>query len=59
MLKLKDIPEIKVHLIENDEPHVGLGEAGTPLIGPAMTNAVFAATGKRLRRLPIKSKDLV
>jgi CO/xanthine dehydrogenase Mo-binding subunit len=59
MLKLKDIPEIKVHLIENHEPPGGLGEAGTPLIGPAMTNAVFAATGKRLRRLPIKSKDLV
>ncbi len=59
MLKLKDIPEIKVHLMENHEPPGGLGEAGTPLIGPAVANAVFAATGKRVRRLPIKSKDLV
>jgi CO/xanthine dehydrogenase Mo-binding subunit len=59
MLKLKDIPEIKVHLIENHGPPGGLGEAGTSLIGPALANAVFAATGKRLRRLPIKSKDLV
>ena len=37
----------------------GLGEAGTPLIGQAVANAVFAATGKRVRRLPIRRKDLV
>jgi len=59
MLKLKDTPEIIVHLIENHEPPGGLGEAGTPLIGPAVANAVFAATGKRVRRLPIKRNDLV
>jgi isoquinoline 1-oxidoreductase beta subunit len=59
MLKLKDTPEIDVHLIESHEPPGGLGEAGTPLIGPAVANAVFAATGKRVRRLPIRPKDLV
>ena len=59
MLKLKDTPEINVHLIESHEPPGGLGEAGTPLIGPAVANAVFAATGKRVRRLPIRPKDLV
>jgi len=59
MLKLKDTPEIIVHIIENHEPSGGLGEAGTPLIGPAVANAVFAATGKRIRRLPIKRNDLV
>ncbi|MBT6957768.1 MAG: xanthine dehydrogenase family protein molybdopterin-binding subunit [Opitutae bacterium] len=59
MLKLKDTPEIIVHIIENHEPPGGLGEAGTPLIGPAVANAVFAATGKRVRRLPIKRNDLV
>ena len=59
MLKLKDSPEINVHLMESHEPPGGLGEAGTPLIGPAVANAVFAATGKRVRRLPIRPKDLV
>ena len=59
MLKLKDTPEINVHLMESHEPPGGLGEAGTPLIGPAVANAVFAATGKRVRRLPIRPKDLV
>ena len=59
MLKLKDTPEINVHFIDNHEAPGGLGEAGTPLIGPAVANAVFAATGKRVRRLPIRRKDLV
>ncbi len=59
MLKLKDTPEINVHLMESREPPGGLGEAGTPLIGPAVANAVFAATGKRVRRLPIRPKDIV
>ena len=59
MLKLKDTPEINVYLIESHEPPGGLGEAGTPLIGPAVANAVFAATGKRVRRLPIRPKDIV
>jgi CO/xanthine dehydrogenase Mo-binding subunit len=59
MLKLKDTPEINVHLMESHEAPGGLGEAGTPLIGPAVANAVFAATGKRVRRLPIRPKDLV
>ena len=58
MLKLKDTPEINVHLMQNHEAPGGLGEAGTPLIGPAVANAVFAATGKRVRRLPIRRKDL-
>ncbi len=40
-------------------PMEAQGEAGTPLIGPAVANAVFAATGKRVRRLPIRPKDIV
>ena len=59
MLRIKEIPEIKIDLIKNHNPPGGLGEAGTPLIGPAVANAVFAATGKRIRRLPILSKDLI
>ena len=58
MIKLKDTPDIKVHFMENHRSPGGIGEAGTPLIGPAVANAVFAATGKRIRKLPIRRKDL-
>jgi isoquinoline 1-oxidoreductase beta subunit len=59
MIRLKETPEINIHLIESKEKSGGIGEAGTPLIGPAVANAVFAATGKRVRRLPIRKEDLV
>ena len=59
MLKLKETPEINVHLLENNEAPGGIGEAGTPLIGPAVANAVFAATGHRIRKLPIHRKDII
>ena len=58
MMRLKDTPEINIHIIKNNEKSGGIGEAGTPLIGPAVANAVFAATGKRVRRLPIRKEDL-
>ncbi len=58
MIRLKETPEINIHLIESKEKSGGIGEAGTPLIGPAVANAVFAATGKRVRRLPIRKEDL-
>ena len=58
MIRLKETPEINIHLIESKEKSGGIGEAGTPLIGPEVANAVFAATGKRLRRLPIRKEDL-
>ena len=56
--KLKMAPVIDVHIINSGEQPGGIGEAGTPLVGPAVANAVFAATGKRIRRLPIKRSDL-
>ena len=59
MIKLRDTPNIKIHFIESQEFPAGIGEIGTPLIGPVVANAVFAATGKRVRRLPIRKKDLV
>jgi len=54
MLRLADSPEVEVHIIESSERPTGVGEPGTPPIAPAVANAVFSATGRRLRSLPLK-----
>ena len=52
-LRMSEVPKIDVHLIGGDDPLGGVGEAAVPAAGPAISNAIFAATGKRIRRLPI------
>jgi len=55
LLRLPDTPDIHVHVIEGDPAlPTGIGEPGMPPLAPALANAVFAATGKRLRELPLK-----
>jgi isoquinoline 1-oxidoreductase beta subunit len=54
VVRMTESPAIDMHIVESDEKPAGIGEPGTALIGPAVANAVFAATGKRLRRLPLK-----
>jgi CO/xanthine dehydrogenase Mo-binding subunit len=54
MLKLAEVPEIDVHIIPSLESPGGVGETGLPPIAPAVANAVFAATGQRLRELPLR-----
>lgn len=54
-LRMNEAPKIEVHLIRGDESPGGVGEAGTAAAAPALGNAIFAATGKRLRRLPFAS----
>jgi isoquinoline 1-oxidoreductase beta subunit len=56
---LKDAPRIDVHIINSHKDPGGIGEAGVPLVGPIVANAVFAATGKRVRHLPIVRSDLI
>src|SRR5262249_36720871 len=53
MLRIDEAPAIEVHIVENFEPPGGMGEAGTSVIVPAVANAIFAATGKRLRSMPV------
>lgn len=54
MLRMNEAPEIEVHIVDSNEAPTGVGEPGTPPIAGAIANAVFAATGKRLRSLPLK-----
>jgi len=58
MLRINEAPAIEVYIVQNSEPPGGMGEAGTSAIAPAVTNAIFAATGKRLRKLPIDTTAL-
>ena len=55
MLRLAEMPQVEVHLVPSDGPPGGVGEAALPALAPAVCNAIFAATGKRIRRLPIPS----
>ena len=54
ILRSNEVPQIDIELIESNEAPGGLGEAGVPLAAPAVANAGFAATGQRLRTLPLK-----
>lgn len=55
MVRMADCPKIEVHIVESGWEHLGgVGEPGTPPIAPAVANAVFAATGQRLRKLPLR-----
>ena len=58
ILRMNEAPAIEVHIVQNFEPPGGMGEAGTSAIVPAVTNAIYAATGKRLRKLPVDTAAL-
>jgi isoquinoline 1-oxidoreductase subunit beta len=53
-LRMNETPAIEVHLVRNGEAPGGIGEPGTAATAPALANAVFAATGRRIRQLPLQ-----
>ncbi|MHA4895404.1 xanthine dehydrogenase family protein molybdopterin-binding subunit [Pedobacter sp. PWIIR3] len=58
MPRITDIPPIEVHIMENDAEAGGMGEPGLPAFAPALTNAIFDLTGKRIRKLPFDLKSV-
>ena len=58
LLQMSEMPDVEVHIVPDDRSPLGLGEMGVPPIVPAVVNAVFNATGKRIRRTPIRTGDL-
>ncbi len=59
LLTIAEMPVVQVHIVPSTAPPTGIGEVGVPPVAPAVANAVFAATGKRIRKIPITRKDLV
>jgi isoquinoline 1-oxidoreductase beta subunit len=58
VLRNSELPELDIHLVDSDESPGGIGEAAVPLVAPAICNAIFTATGTRLRTLPIAGQKL-
>ena len=53
LLRIDEMPKVEVNIVPSEAAPTGIGEVGVPPIAPAVANAVYAATGKRIRRLPI------
>jgi isoquinoline 1-oxidoreductase beta subunit len=58
MLRINEAPAVEVYLVKSAEAPGGIGEPGTSALAPALTNAIFAATGKRIRKLPVNQAEL-
>jgi isoquinoline 1-oxidoreductase subunit beta len=58
MIRMNEAPAIEVHVVKSSEPPGGMGETGTSGVVPAIANAIFAATGKRLRKMPVDAAAL-
>ncbi|MGD9660152.1 MAG: molybdopterin cofactor-binding domain-containing protein [Porticoccaceae bacterium] len=59
VLRIHQMPEVDVHIVPSDAPPTGVGEPGTPVVAPALANALFAAGSKPIRRLPLQPRLLL
>jgi isoquinoline 1-oxidoreductase beta subunit len=59
VLRIDRMPKVEVHLVKSEADPTGVGEPGVPPLAPAITNALFALTGKRVRKLPIRMSEAV
>ncbi|MEY2429813.1 MAG: isoquinoline 1-oxidoreductase subunit beta [Verrucomicrobiota bacterium] len=58
MLRMYEMPVVEAHIVPSEEKMGGVGEPGVPPVAPAVANAIFAVTGKRIRQLPVRAEDL-
>lgn len=58
LLRIDEMPHVDVHIVSSSDPPTGVGEPGVPPIAPAVCNAIYMATGQRIRSLPISQHDL-
>jgi isoquinoline 1-oxidoreductase beta subunit len=58
LLRISEMPRVEVHIVPSQAAPTGVGEPGVPPLAPAVANALFAATGKRLRKLPFETSEL-
>ena len=58
IMRIDEMPKIEIHIVESGAESGGVGEPGLPPIAPALCNAIFAATGKRIRKLPFDLSNL-
>ena len=58
ILRMDEMPQVEVHIVPSDRRPTGVGEMGVPPAAPAVLNAVYNATGKRIRHLPLRPEDL-
>jgi isoquinoline 1-oxidoreductase beta subunit len=58
LLRMNEMPAVEVHIVKSHEAPGGIGETAVPTVAPALAGAAFAATGRRIRQLPIRPEDL-
>jgi isoquinoline 1-oxidoreductase beta subunit len=59
LLKISECPEIETFILNSDAPPDGAGESGLPTVAPALANAIFDLTGKRLRKIPLDLESII